>query len=99
MKKGISPSSPLSLSHLSKGQRIDYGEITVVFMAVQTHNDTVMTGNLTTLAEENAEKEVTAVHFYLCVVVCDNRYTCRRAILGGGGGGGTTQPTSEGDCC
>lgn len=39
-------------------------------MAVQTHNDTVMTGNLTALAEENAEKEVTAVHFYLCVVVC-----------------------------
>lgn len=32
-------------------------------MAVQTHNDTVMAGNLTTLAEENAEKEVTAVHF------------------------------------
>lgn len=39
-------------------------------MAVQTHNDTVMTGNLTTLAEENAEKEVTPVHFYLRVVVC-----------------------------
>lgn len=39
-------------------------------MAVQTHNDSVMTGNLTALAEENAEKEVTAVHFYLCVVVC-----------------------------
>lgn len=39
-------------------------------MAVQTHNDTVMTDNLTTLAEENAEKEVTAVHFYLRALVC-----------------------------
>lgn len=79
------PSSPQSLSRLSKGQRIDYGEITEVFMAVQKHNDTVMTGNLTTLAEENAEKEVAAVHFYLCVVVCVsmavNCHTCQRASL------------------
>lgn len=55
-------------------------------MAVQTHNDTVMTGNHTALAEENAEKEVTAVHFYLCVVVCVSMavhcYSCQRASLG-----------------
>lgn len=48
----LAPSSPLSLSRLSKGQRIDYGEITEVFMAVQTHNDTIMTANLTTLRKK-----------------------------------------------
>lgn len=48
----LTPSSPLSLSHLSKGQRIDYGEITEVFMAVQTHNDTIITANLTTLRKK-----------------------------------------------
>lgn len=53
--------SPLSLSCLSKGQRIDYGEITEVFIAVQKHNDTIMTANLTTL-KKNAEKEGTGVH-------------------------------------
>lgn len=46
---GLAHSFPLSLSRFSKGQRIDYGEITEVFMAVQTHNDTIMTANLTTL--------------------------------------------------
>lgn len=49
-------SAPLSLSRLSKGQRIDYGEIAEVFMAVQTHNDTVMAANLTTLSEKMSKK-------------------------------------------
>lgn len=65
-------------------------------MAVQTHNDTVMTANLTTLAEENAGKEVTAVHFYLCVCLW---WSTATQVKGQAWGKKTKQPRSERDCC
>lgn len=49
-------------------------------MAVQTHNDTVMTANLTTLSEKNTEKEVTGVHLFSWVFGV--QLTCQRASLG-----------------
>lgn len=57
----LSASAPLSLSRLSKGQRIDYGEIAEVFMAAQTHNDTVMAANLTKMSKKRSR-----VCVYLC---------------------------------
>lgn len=66
-------------------------------MAVQTHNDTVMTANLTTLAEENAEKEVTAVHLYLCD--CVRLWRSNAPHVKGQAWGGGGKPRSEVDCC
>lgn len=69
----LAPSSPLSLSRLSKGQRIDYGEITEVFMAVQTHNDTIMTANLTTLRKKMLKKRAqVCIYFHECLCAVFN---------------------------
>lgn len=59
--KALTLLASVLLSHLTKGQGIDYRKIAGLFMTEQTHNDTVMTANLTTLSKKNAEKEVTGV--------------------------------------